>query len=387
MTKPGRPPALLLHNLTALDARGTTSNAWLRIENSTICATGSGDSWQRHSHGHAVVDGHQRYALPGFIDLHMHGGGGFSNEDGPDAILRALAAHQRHGTTRTLISFVSSPVSALCQRLQQVAELVDANPLILGSHIEGPFLDPKRKGAHNPAHLCDPHPANVDRLLAAAAGTLRQVTLDPGRQHAMTAVRRFHQAGVTVAIGHTSADYDTSAHAFDQGATLLTHTFNAMPGIHHRQPGPVLAAIDNLSVTLELILDGQHVHPRVAALLFGAAPGRVALVTDAMAAAAGPDGSYLLGDVAVDVRAGRAVVAGTDSLAGSTLTLDAALRTGIKAGLPVTALVEALTLTPARAMGRADSFGLLAAGYAADIVLLDPDWTVRNVYAAGSCVH
>ncbi len=383
MSGPDRPSPVLLHNLTALDATGVRTDAWLRLESGTIQATGRGDGWKEEARGHEIVDGLGRKATPGFIDLHMHGGGGFSNEDGPDSILAAAAAHHRHGTTRSIISFVSSPIAELCIRVRQVAELTARDPLILGSHLEGPFLAPERKGAHNPAYLTDPLPARVERLLTAAAGTLRQITLDPARQHAADAIRAFGQAGVVVAVGHTAVGIDAAAQAFAEGASLLTHTFNGMAGIHHRAPGPVVAAIDNTAVTLELILDGEHVDPRVAALLFAAAPGRVALITDAMAAAAGGDGKYLLGNVSVEVRGGRALVAGGETLAGSTLTLDAALRTGITAGLPLPVLVEALTLTPARAMGLESRFGLLAAGYAADVVLFDERWVVSTVYGAG----
>jgi N-acetylglucosamine-6-phosphate deacetylase len=313
----------------------------------------------------------------------MHGGGGFSNEDGPDAILAALSAHRAHGTTRAVISFVANPIRTLCRSLSAVAELADRSSLVLGSHLEGPFLAASRKGAHSAAHLTDPTADNVDCLLGAARGTLRQITVDPDRAGAQTAIATLRAAGVAVAVGHTDADYDTAARAFAQGASLLTHAFNAMPGMHHRAPGPVVAAIDNPAATLELVLDGVHVHPRMAALLFGAAPGRIALVTDAMAAAAASDGDYVLGDTPVQVANGRARIAGTDTLAGSTLTLDAALRLGLDVGIPAEAMVAALTLTPARVLGLESQFGLLAAGYAADFVLLDQNWHVVETFADG----
>ncbi len=188
---------------------------------------------------------------------------------------------------------------------------------------------------------------------------------------------------MVVAVGHTEADHATAAEAFGRGATLLTHAFNAMPGIHHRAPGPVVAALDDESVTLELILDGEHVHPRVAAMLLAVASSRVALVTDAMAAASGRDGGYVLGGLPVTVSGGRAVLTGTDTLAGSTLTMDRALRTGVQAGLPLQALVEAATATPARVVGLGSVVGRLAPGYLADLVLLDEALDVVSVHHSG----
>jgi len=190
-------------------------------------------------------------------------------------------------------------------------------------------------------------------------------------------------SGVTVAVGHTEADLATTRAAFDAGARMLTHAFNAMPGIHHRAPGPVLAALEDPRVTLELILDGQHVHSEVARLAFAMAPGRVALVTDAMAAAGAAPGDYRLGSLNVTVRDGLAVLSGTSRIAGSTLTQDVALRNAIELGVESAAAVAALTAVPARALGLGNTFGLLEPGYAADAVALDAGGQVTRVWAAG----
>ncbi|HEV7813174.1 MAG TPA: amidohydrolase family protein, partial [Leifsonia sp.] len=214
--------------------------------------------------------------------------------------------------------------------------------------------------------------------------TLRQLTLAPELPGALDAVDTLVGAGVTVAVGHTEADYDLTRSAFDRGARLLTHAFNAMPGIHHRAPGPVIAAFEDDRVIVELILDGQHVHPDVAALAFRAAPGRVALVTDAMAAAGSIDGNYRLGSLNVTVRNGLALLSGTSTIAGSTLTQDVALRCAIeKADVSPVEAVAALTATPARALRLGDRLGMLAAGFAADAVLLDDEWNVEAVWGAG----
>jgi len=338
-----------------------------------------------------VVDAAGAVLTPGFIDLHGHGGGGFSFDDaaavpgGAAAVDGALAVHRAHGTTRSLLSLVANPVPALERSLAAIADMAERDPLVLGSHLEGPFLAPSRKGAHNPDFLISPSPAVVEPLLAAARGTLRQVTIAPELPGALDAVGALAEAGVVVAVGHTEADEEQAQAAFERGARLLTHAFNAMPGIGHRAPGPVVAAIRDERVTSELVLDGVHVHPDVARLLLDAADGRVALITDAMAAAGAADGSYRLGSLRVTVVDGVARLAGTDgAIAGSTLTQDRALRlaTG-RCGMSLRAAVTALTWVPARVLGTDHWLGRLAPGYAADAVLLDDAYEVRAAWGAG----
>lgn len=379
-------PSLVVHGARAVDARGVVHDAWVAVHDGRVAAVGRGDGWTERAGGAEVVDASGLTLVPGFVDLHVHGGGGHAHEEGGEAIVAAVAAHRAHGTTRTVVSLVSDGVEQLAQRLSTVADLVESRPQILGSHLEGPFLSVARRGAHDPARLVDPTPAAVAHLLRAARGTLRQITLDPLRPGAHAAIEAFTAAGVVVAVGHTEADHDAARAAFDAGARLLTHAFNAMPGIGHRAPGPVLAAVADPRVVAEVILDGEHVDPSVVALLMGAAPGRVALITDAMAAAAGHDGRYRLGGLAVDVTDGRATLVGGSSLAGSTLTLDRALRVGTAAGLPLPALVGAMTAVPARVLGLGDSLGLLAPGHAGDLVLLDDALGVVDVRLSGARV-
>jgi N-acetylglucosamine-6-phosphate deacetylase len=221
----------------------------------------------------------------------------------------------------------------------------------------------------------------------AARGTLRQLTIAPELPNALELVEILVENEIVVAVGHSQADFALARKTFDIGARLLTHAFNAMPGIGHRAPGPVIAAFEDDRVTLELILDGEHVHPDVAALAFRSAPGRIALITDAIAAAGSSDGDYDLGTLTVEVRDGAAHIAGTDTLAGSTLTQDRALRFAIEHVRvePVVA-VAALTLTPATVLGLESRHGLLAAGYAADAVQLDSRWQVEHVWANGQAL-
>src|SRR6202023_1628786 len=209
---------------------------------------------------------------------------------------------------------------------EATADLAARDPLVLASPLEGPSLAPGRRGAHNPDFLVSPSPPVIERLVAAARGTLRQVTIAPELPGALGANKALAPAGVVVAVGHTEADEGQAQAAFDRGARLLTHAFNAMPGIGHRKPGPIVAAIRDERVSAELILDAVHVHPDVARLLIDAAAGRVALITDAMAAAGSDDGSFRPGSLDVTVADGVARLAGPDgaagAIAGSTLTQD-----------------------------------------------------------------
>lgn len=370
----------VFHSARKLDADGQVDDFWMLVEGDSISETGHGTPPE--SETSVDVDG--QWLVPGFIDLHTHGGGGHAFDDGPDEIVAALQTHRSHGTTRSLVSLVANPIAALRASLEVIADLTRDDPLILGTHLEGPFLAPDRRGAHNLEHLREPEPTVVEELIGAARGSLRLLTIAPELPGAFEAMDVLVEAGVGVAIGHTQADFDLANEAFDRGARLLTHAFNAMPGIHHRAPGPVVAAFEDERVVLEVILDGEHVHPDVAALTFAAAPGRVALVTDAMAAAGSVDGDYRLGTLNVTVRDGLAVLRGTNTIAGSTLTQDVALRCAVmRAGVSPELAVTALTYTPARVLGLEHRFGLLAPGFAADAVLLDHGLHVTDVWANG----
>ena len=373
----------LLTNASLLDADGRR-DGWVLIDGDRIAATGL-SGVDAPPPAATTIDLGGRTVTPGFIDLHGHGGGGAAFDNGAEEIATALAVHRAHGTTRSVISLVANPLVDVRESLALVASLAEADPTIVGSHLEGPFLAIGRRGAHAPEFLREPDPQTIQGLIDAGRGTIRQVTIAPELPGALDAVRQFVDAGLVVAIGHTEADEHVARAAFDAGATLVTHVFNAMPGIHHRDPGPIAAAFDDDRVSLELVADGVHVHPSVVQMVFRAAPHRVALVTDAMAAAGGPDGHYRLGSLNVDVRDRIAHLAGTSTIAGSTLTQDAALRHAVTvAGVHESAAVEALTRTPACVLGRDQEWGSLAAGYAADLVVLDAGWRVERVWAAGA---
>jgi N-acetylglucosamine-6-phosphate deacetylase len=362
-----------------VDVAGSVTDGWVLVRGDTIHAVGAGPGAPTADD---VVDLGDAVLTPGFIDLHGHGGATVAYEDA--SVGPSLVMHRAHGTTRSVLSLVANPVDVLAASLGRIRQVMAADPLVLGVHLEGPFLSPHNKGAHNEHFLIDPTPADVDALLSAGDGVIRQVTIAPELPGALDAVRRFVDAGVVVAVGHTVGTYDQARAAFDAGATMLTHAFNAMPGLHHRAPGPIGAAVADDRVTLELILDAVHVHPVVADTLFRAAPGRVALITDAMGAAGAADGDYRLGSLDVTVTDGVAHVAGTDTIAGSTLTQDVALRNAVAlAGRSLPEAVAALTAVPARALGLGDRLGRLAPGFAADLVALSPALDVQRVWGAG----
>ncbi|MDI3314762.1 MAG: N-acetylglucosamine-6-phosphate deacetylase [Mycobacterium sp.] len=323
--------------------------------------------------------------VPGFVDVHVHGGDGASYGDARAAeIARAAEFHARHGTTTTLASLVTASPAELLTGVRALAEAAAAG-LIAGIHLEGPWLSPAHPGAHDRDRLRDPDPAEIDAVLAAGAGAIRMVTLAPELHASGRAIDRFLDADVVVAIGHTDATYEQTKQAIAAGATVGTHVFNAMRPLHHREPGPAFALLEDPRVTVELIADGVHVHPAlVRAVVEFAGPDRVALVTDATAAAGLPDGSFRLGSLPVEVVSGVARVRNTATIAGSTATMDRLFRAVADAhsDAALAAAVRMTSATPARVLGL-DGVGVLRAGLDANLVVLDQDLRVTAVMANG----
>ncbi|MFI5916412.1 N-acetylglucosamine-6-phosphate deacetylase [Dactylosporangium sp. NPDC051541] len=359
---------------------------WLTIAGGIIRAVGRG----RPSAAGRVVDLAGGWLLPGFIDLHMHGGGGAQiTTDDPAEIRRAIAFHRRHGTTRTLASLVTDRLDRMVAAVATLAAMIDAGePGIAGIHLEGPFLNPAKRGSHHHEFLLPPDPGALRQLLAAGRGHIRVVTLAPELPGGMDLLDQVLDAGAIAAVGHTEATYVQARDAFAHGARLATHLFNAMRQFHHRDPGPAGAALANPAVTCEIINDGHHVHDDAVRIAVDAAgPDRIAFVTDATPAAGMTSGQYQLGPVPVIAEGGSVrLVDGT--LAGSTLTMDEAVRHAIRViGLPITAAARSAATTPAALLGLADHTGSLLPGKAADIVILDSDLRVREVFAEGRPIH
>ncbi|HSI94011.1 MAG TPA: N-acetylglucosamine-6-phosphate deacetylase [Jiangellaceae bacterium] len=361
---------------------GVLENGWLRTAGRTIAAVGSGAP-----PGPADLDVAGAWVVPGFVDIHVHGGGGASYLAGDPQRAAAVASlHRRHGTTTTLASLVTAEPARLARAVAGLAEVVD-DGLLAGIHLEGPFLAAERRGAHDPALLTAPEPGLVDMLLTAGRGTVRMVTLAPELPHGVSAVRRLADAGVVAAVGHTDATYEQTRTAIDAGATVATHLFNAMRPLHHREPGPIAALLEDDRVTVELICDGVHLHPAVVRTAIAATGAdRVTLVTDAMDAAGAGDGDYDLGGLAVRVTGGTARLVDGGAIAGSTLTMDRAVKFVLDAGTPMPAAVRMASTTPARLLGLADQVGELRAGLDADLVVLDADFVLRAVMSKGTWV-
>ncbi len=368
-------PSTLVHSGTLVDATHQRPG-WVLINQGRIAATGSTD--QPPPHADRSVDAAGHYVTPGFVDIHGHGAGGVHYQDGIDQALVALKAMRAHGTTRAVASLVTDSIDSIIDSVSTSRAVMDLDNGLAGVHIEGPFLAPSRKGAHNHDLLRNPDRKSVDQLLEAAPGVVRQITIAPELPGALDAITRFVDAGIPVAVGHTDCDYATAHEAFARGASLVTHAFNAMAPIEGRNPGVLGAALGAQHVTIEVIADGVHVHPASIDMLFRAAPGRIALVTDAMAAAAATPGRYRLGDIDVDAIDGRAVITGTTTLAGSTLTADRALRTVVtRCDVALHDAVAALTTTPARAIGEQPA--LLVPGASAELVILNAHLDVTAV--------
>lgn len=358
---------------------GVIEDGWLQTEGRTISAIGSGTPARP-----ADQDLGGAWVVPGFVDIHVHGGGSASYMSG-DQDQAAVAAdfHRRHGTTTTVASLVTGSPDALAAAIAPLAELVD-DGLLAGIHLEGPFLSGERRGAHDAAWLTAPEPDVVKRLLTIGRGAIRMVTLAPELPHSHAAIRSFLDAGAIAAIGHTDASYEQATAAIDAGVTVATHLFNAMRPLHHREPGPIPAVLEDDRVTVELICDGVHLHPAVARTAIAAAGvERVALVTDAIAAAGVGDGDYVLGELAVEVRDGVPRLATDGAIAGSTLTMDRAFKLGVDAGVAVPDAVLMASTTPARLLGLAEQVGALTAGLDADLVVLDDTYAPRAIMAKG----
>ncbi|MGC2939633.1 MULTISPECIES: N-acetylglucosamine-6-phosphate deacetylase [unclassified Brevibacterium] len=396
MTQTAQIPAeAVIHNACILDGDRAnfseeTADTWIAITGGTVIARGRGDGWKDRADSARgdVIDAAGGFVAAAFVDIHCHGAGGASAEGGAEEIDAILGVHRAHGTGRLALSYVSDTIDGLCRSLRVGAGLVRDRAMVMGLHAEGPFLSPDFKGAHAPEVLTSPTPEAVEAILEAADGTLAQITIAPELPGALDAIARLTAAGVRVAVGHTAADFELTAAAFDAGASILTHAFNAMPGIHHRTPGPVLAAAEAAHVTVELINDGVHVVAPVARMLHDLVPGRLALITDAMAATGLHDGNYHLGALPVEVKDSVARLVTSDgspgAIAGSTLTMDEAVKRAVaEVGLSPFDAVQAAGLVPLQAVGGSDANSLLEVGMPADLLLLDDDMSIRGSRTAG----
>jgi len=335
-----------------------------------------------------------RIVVPGFIDVHVHGGNGITFGES-DQIAGDLAAYSKWvasaGVTGFLCSISAPQAEALVRMVRAYADALDAGTPgaeALGLHLEGPFLSKEKKGAFNPAWLRQPAMEEAEAVLQAGRGWIRQMTLAPELPGAQEVAALFRAAGVVVSMGHTNADYELASAALRGNFTHVTHTFNAQRGFQHREPGVFGAILTSDEVTAELIADTVHVHPGAMKMLIRClGADRVVLITDAMAGAGLPDGTYELVGHTVIVKEGRATLP-DGTLAGSTATLNQCVRNVHQTvGVPLLEAVKMASLNPARAMGFADRLGSIAVGKDASLAVIDEQANVYLTLVKGRIVY
>lgn len=329
---------------------------------------------------------------PGFVDMHMHGIAGADTMDGtPEALQTISRTLAGYGVTSFLATTMTAAYDELEKAIRNVVETsrrgLDGAEVI-GIHLEGPWINPRYKGAQQEEKITTPRLEDVRRLYELAEGMLRVVTIAPERAGALDAVRWLSERGVIVSAGHTGASFAEAQTAVESGVRHFTHCFNAMSGLHHREPGVVGAAMYHESLSTELIADGVHVHPAVMRILYRIkSAARLALVSDSMRAAALGQGVYELGGQEVHVTEKEAQLA-DGTLAGSILTLNRAVRNMVSlSGVPLAEAVAMASETPAAILGAGERKGKLQAGYDADLIVMGEDYQVRATYVRGRLVY
>lgn len=381
--------AKLFHNGT-IHAQGEfIADGWLLVDGGQIAGIGPGAPPASYRQSAERVDLEGAWLIPGLIDMHAHGALGCDTMDADPEALRTMARFfAQHGVTSFLAATMSAPAQETHTALRAVQATMAAGTggsTLLGAHVEGPYLDAARRGAQDArwvrAASADEYPALFD------TGVIRLLTLAPEIPGGHDLIRYAQERGAMVSIGHTRADYDAMRTAVELGASQVTHLFNGMEPLHHRQPGAVGAALVLDGLTCELIADLIHLHPAVLAMAYRCkGPEGVALVTDAMAGTGMPDGDYTLGGAHVTVREGVARDA-DGALAGSTLTLERAVANMMQAtGEPLERVLTLASRVPARCLGL-PAKGEIARGRDADLVVMEETWQVRMTMVQGDIVY
>lgn len=383
-------PTTLIHSGCALTPTSEISDAGILIREQVIEAIGPRNGMTLPSGG-IEIRAPDKTAIPGFIDIHIHGAGGHDVMEGTSEALRAVARKvAAHGTTSLLATTVTAGSDDTCRAADGIARYItqqhaarESGAEVLGIHFEGPFISKGRRGVHPMEWIQPPSAELLERFLHAAAGNARLITIAPELLGAAPCIEAARKAGLVVSLGHTDANYEQTLSAIAHGARSATHTYNAMRAFSHHDPGIIGAVLTSPEINAELIADGVHVEEGAMKLLLQAKGcERVILVSDGLSATGMPDGKYMLGDFEVTVTNGVCRNA-AGILAGSTLTLDRALRNVVSLGIPLRDAVRMLTLNPASLLGIEFKKGALRAGADADILLLEQGLRVTNVWARG----
>lgn len=325
------------------------------------------------------LDAAEKYIIPGLVDIHTHGraGADFSRltKEGLQKLLNSYAAA---GVTAVLGTTMTNEPSLVERSLQIMDRHRSGSDgaRLLGIHMEGPFLGKEKRGAHDERYLKNPEEEWIAKMQEASGGLIRLVTIDPTLPGAEECIRYCRKQGIRVSLGHTACDYKTAEKAQQAGADHVTHIFNAMNPLHHREPGLIGAAMDT-GMYMELICDGIHVHPALVRLLFVSYPERVVLISDSIPAAGMPEGEYESGGLQVKVKNGKAVLA-DGTIAGSTISLFDAMVNAIKFGVPAEQAVNSATFIPAKSLGMENEVGSIVVGRRADILIANKEWTLEK---------
>jgi len=400
--------SIQIHHARILTPSGWINNGSLFIKDGRIVGIDHGDGREVESNGQVTIaegpwiqiDAGGRMLLPGFIDLHVHGGGGYDVMKGStDELYGMCRFHASRGTTSLLATTLTASHEEIISALEAAADAVQANDrepdgaYILGVHLEGPFLNQARCGAQNPDDLREPSIEEFESFWSASQGTIKLMAIAPELPSAEEVIVHAVGRGVTVSLAHTDADYTTMKKAVEWGATQVTHLFNGMRPLHHREPGVAGAALMLDELAVELICDGHHVHPDLVKWVFNIKPeGKVIMITDSMCAAGCPNGEYFLGKLPVLMYNGQVHLKLDDgslgSLAGSSLTMiDALSRSVAFTGKEIADIVPALTVHPATQIGVQDRKGTIELGKDADIVIIDEEFQVYQTYVQGHRVY
>jgi N-acetylglucosamine-6-phosphate deacetylase len=347
--------------------------------------------------GISIIDLKGQSLIPGFVDVHVHGGGGFDVMSGkPEDINGMSMYHASKGTTTLLATTLTATPEAITKALKAIKKSMEEGTTgasVAGVHLEGPFLNPERCGAQNPAHISAPSIEQLKLYQECSGGTIALITVAPEMPGAMELIRYAKDQGMTVSIGHSAASLECVQQAVMLGASQITHLFNGMNPLHHREPGVPGAGLILDELAVELICDHIHVHPDLIGLVLRAKPSdKVLLITDCMSASGLAEGSYYLGDLPVIKKDGQVRLLNNDgtvgSLAGSCLTMDMAMLNAMKAtSASLEAILPTLTINPARQVGLHTHKGSIETGKDADLVVLDEEYRVMATFVNGRNVY
>jgi len=364
------------------------TDGWLIIESGKIANFGTGSLPATDSA--AIIDGQGQYVLAGFIDIHVHGGASYDFMDaGAEELDGITSFHMKHGTTAMLATTVTGSQEQLSAVLKSVASYRQQASMpytqLVGVHLEGPFVNPKWKGAQNEAYMVEPQPTWLEQWQVQYPGLIKMQTLAPEINGAYDYIELLSKHGIVAACGHTDSNFDQISGAVKHGLRHAVHTYNAMKGLHHREPGTLGAVMLHDEITAELIADGIHVHAAAAKILHKMkGSDRLVLVTDAMSAAGMPDGDYELGGLPVVVEQGVARLKQDGSLAGSTLTMIEGYRFLVEqVGVSLSEASRIASLNPATVLGLQEQYGSIAVGKRADLLLMDENFKLSQVFISG----